>query len=383
MLSSKRTRSLVGLDLEAGSVAATEVRVDGSVEVTKTGVVPIEPGAFREGEVADAEALAAALRVLFSENKLGKAVRLGVANQRVAVRTLRLPEIDDRQELETAIRFQAQDHIPMPLEHAVLDYQIVGHATREDGTRQVEVVVVAARRDMLERLLDTLSRAGIRAVGIDLSAFGMIRALAEGSDAAASRTPSDEERSGPAGAEADPAATPEGTSPEPGPGGQQAKLYCNLGDVTNLAVARGTTCLFTRISSVGVEGIAERLAERRRLTLEQARQWLGNVGLDRPTNEIEGDRETVEAAREVLADGVSKLANELRLSLDFYGAQEGAIPIQGVMACGPGGTIPGLTDRLQQELDQPFEVGRPRTLDHLDPQAAARLTVAYGLALGE
>jgi len=153
--------------------------------------------------------------------------------------------------------------------------------------------------------------------------------------------------------------------------------------VTNLAVARGTTCLFTRISPVGVEGIAERLAERRGATLELARQWLGHVGVDRPTSEIEGDPETVEAAREVLADGVSKLANELRLSLDFYGAQEGAIPIQGVVACGPGSTIPGLTDHLQQELDQPFEVGHPRTLDHLDPQAAARLTVAYGLALGK
>ena len=383
MLSSKRTKSLVGLDLEAGSVAATQVRVNGSVEVTKTGVVPIEPGAFHEGEVTDVEALAGALRTLFADNKLAKAVRLGVANQRVAVRTLRLPEIDDRQELETAIRFQAQDEIPMPLEHAVLDYQIVGHATREDGTRQVEVVVVAARRDMLERLLETLSRAGIRAVGIDLSAFGMIRALADRSDAAAQHAPSDEEGAGSAAAEADPAASAAGTSPEPGPGGQPAKLYCNLGDVTNLAVARGTTCLFTRISPVGMEGIAERLAERRGATLELARQWLGHVGVDRPTNEIEGDPETVEAAREVLADGVSKLANELRLSLEFYGAQEGAIPIQGVIACGPGSTIPGLTDHLQQELDQPFEVGHPRTLDHLDPQAAARLTVAYGLALGE
>jgi type IV pilus assembly protein PilM len=383
MLSTKRTRSVVGLDLEAGSIAATELRRNGAVEIAKTGVVPMEPGAVREGEVTDSDALADALRKLFSENKLGKSVRLGVANQRVAVRTLRLPEIDDQQELETAIRFQAQDHIPMPLEHAVLDYQVVGRATPEAGTPQVEVVAVAARRDMLERLLDTLRRAGIRPVGIDLSAFGMIRALAQGSDAATPGAPSDSERVAPAAIEADPAATPEGTSPEPGLGTQPTKLYCNFGDVTNLAVARGTTCLFTRISPVGVEGIAERLAERRGLTLDHARQWLGQVGLDRPENEIEGDPETVEAAREALAEGASKLANELRLSLDFYGAQEGAIPIQGVVACGPGGNIPGLTDRLQHELGQPFEVARPRPLEHLDPAAAARLTVAYGLALGE
>ena len=66
-----------------------------------------------------------------------------------------------------------------------------------------------------------------------------------------------------------------------------ARLYCNLGDVTNLAVARGSTCLFTRVSPFGVEGIAQKLAERRQLTLEHARQWLVHVGLDKPGR---GDR---------------------------------------------------------------------------------------------
>jgi type IV pilus assembly protein PilM len=385
MLSTKRTRNVVGLDLEAGSIAATEVRGDGSVEVAKAGIASMEPGAFREGEVTDPDALADAVRALFSEHGLGKAVRLGIANQRVAVRTLRLPEIDDREELESAIRFQAQEHIPMPLEHAVLDYQLVGHATREDGSRQVEVVAVAARRDMLERLLEALRRAGIRPLGIDLSAFGMIRALARGSNGAGgSITPSYREGNG--SGVADRGAEPAGGGASPESmleGGQPATLYCNFGDVTNLAVARGTTCLFTRISPFGVEGIAERLAERRELTLEHARQWLGQVGLDRPTDEVDGDRETIEAAREVVAEGASKLASELRLSLDFYGTQEGAVPIQGVVACGPGTTIPGLPARLQSELGQPFEVRRPRALEHVDPAAAARLTVAYGLALGE
>jgi type IV pilus assembly protein PilM len=388
MLTTKRTTSVVGLDLEAGSVAATEIRGNGSVEVAKTGVVSMEPGAVREGEVTDPDALAETLRALFSEHGLAKTVRLGIANQRVAVRTMRLPEIDDADELESAVRFQAQEHIPMPLEHAVIDYQIVGHPTREDGSRELEVVAVAARRDMLDRLLEALHRAGVRPIGIDLSAFGMIRALAQEShDAGVPPTPS-----------ADPSAVPVDGSP--------AKLYCNLGDVTNLAVARGRTCLFTRISPFGVEGIAERLAERRGLTLEQARQWLGQVDrrtedVDRPaeevdadhataevdaappTEEADGDSDTAETARVVLAEGASKLANELRLSLEFYATQEDAVPVQGVVACGPGSTIPGLAGRLQRELAQPFEVVRPRTLEHLDPAVAARLTVAYGLALGE
>ena len=76
-----------------------------------------------------------------------------------------------------------------------------------------------------------------------------------------------------------------------------AKLFCSLGDVTNLAVARDTTCLFSRVSFFGIEGIAQRLSERRGLTLEHSRQWLTYVGLDAPLETIEGDPEIVAAAR--------------------------------------------------------------------------------------
>jgi type IV pilus assembly protein PilM len=223
---------------------------------------------------------------------------------------------------------------------------------------------------MIEAMLTAMREAGLRPVGIDLSAFGMIRALARqngglGNGASVAY----EERAG--------------QDEEVMAGIVPATLYCSLGDVTNLAVARGSACLFTRISSFGVEGIAQRLAERRGLTLEHARQWLPHVGLDQPVEQIEGDRETVEAAREALAEGASKLADELRMSLDYYRTQEGAANIETVVACGPGSIIPGLVQRLERELGQRFEVGTPPALAHLDDGAAARLTLSYGLALAE
>ena len=91
----------------------------------------------------------------------------------------------------------------------------------------MEVVAVAARRDMVEALIAAMRDAGLRPVGIDLSAFGMIRALARrrhGANGAEPAAPAT--RSGRARARS--------RSP-PGSG----TLYCNLGDVTNLAVARG------------------------------------------------------------------------------------------------------------------------------------------------
>lgn len=371
-LTAKKQATVVGVDIEAGSVAAAEVTVNGSPELGRTGIAPLSPGITREGEVVDPEGLSEVLKELFHEQKLARNVRVGVANQRVVVRTLRMPLIESANELETAIRFQAQEHIPMPVEQAVLDWQVIARGVG-DGNRQMDVVVVAARRDMVSALAGALRRAGLRPLGIDVTAFGMIRALSgeSGSRGAVGEASYEELMQAQAEGAADAGAL------------EPARLYCSLGDVTNLAVARGENCLFTRVSPFGIEGIAQRLAERRGLTLEHARQWLAHVGLGRGLEAIEGDQETVAASREALAEGVSRLADELRLSLEFYGAQEGAVAIEEVVACGPGTTIEGLVAQLQQELGYAFHVGRPVALGDLDERAAARLTLPYGLALEE
>lgn len=380
MLASSKKGSIVGLDFESGSVAATEVRVNGRTEIVAHGVAEIAAGVFREGEVVDPEALAATLKELFSEHKLSRSVRLGIANQRVAVRTLSLPDIKDRDELETAIRFQAQDHIPMPLDQAVLDWQVIGRATSEAGDPRVDVVAVAARRDMLSQMMEALHGAGLRPTGIDHSAFGMIRALGRETGTAVGAgtyvnapTAATQMAGNGNGGEAE----------MPAGGHVPARLYCNLGDITNLAVARGRACLFTRIASFGIEGIAQKLAERRELTLEHARQWLSHVGLDQPLELIDGDRDHIAATREALAEGSGRLADEMRLSLDYYGAQDDALAIESVVACGPGAVIPGLAERLQRDVGLPFTIARPGPLAHLDEISAARLTLSYGLALDD
>jgi type IV pilus assembly protein PilM len=376
MLSTSKQKSIVGVDIEAGSVAAAEIGANGARRVSQVAIAPLSGGIVKEGEVVDPDALAASLRSLFAENNLSKSVRLGVANQRVAVRTFRLPLIEDPEELETAVRFQAQDELPMPLDQAVLDHRVVARFSNEDGTRGMQVVAVAARRDMLVTLLSAVRSAGLRPVGIDLSAFALIRALArEGGDAL---QPNAEQPAAEQPAPEQPAAE-QPTEQVHVP----AVMYCNFGDVTNLAVARGTTCLFTRISPFGVESIAQRLAERRTLALDHARQWLVHVGLERPAFEIEGDSEIVSATRETLEEGAAKLGDELRLSLEFYAAQTGVPAVERIVVAGPGSTIPGLTERLQSGLGQPFSTARPGALAQLGDIEAARLTVSYGLALEE
>ena len=381
LFSNSKEKSVVGLDIEAGSVAASEVATNGSVQVTRHGIAPLAPGIFREGEVADADELAAALKDIFADlQALARTVRLGVANQRVAVRTLFLPAIENGDELENAIRFQAQDHIPMPLDQAVLDWEVIGHTTSDNGERRVEVVVVAARRDMVSTLLDAVDKAGLSPVGH--------RSLGVRHDPGAAG------RSAPGSGRrrSSPRRHPRGTSraiaaptsrpPSPRRRGWRSSTATSATSI-NLAVAQGSNCLFTRISPFGIEGVAQKLAQRRELTLEHARQWLIHVGLAKPLEEVDGDTQTVAATRQVLEEGAGKLADELRLSLEYYGAQEAAVAVEGIVACGPGTMIPGLIERLQGDLGHPFSVGRPAALASLDDATAARLTLSYGLALEE
>jgi type IV pilus assembly protein PilM len=349
----KGASGVAGLDIEAGSIAATEVSgANGASRATAAAIEPLEPGAFHEGEVLDADRLSEALKRLFSKHGLSKRVRLGVGNQRVVVRTLRLPAIEDPSEMEAAVRFQAQEQMPMPLDQAVLEHQVVGGVPAEEGALpQVDVVVVAARRDMVSSFVEPIRRAGLEPVGVDLSAFAMIRALAGAGMVEAGERPS------------------------------EAVLYCNVGDVTNLAVARGRSCLFTRVSYVGLESISERLGSTRGLSAEHAAQWLSFVGLERPVEELEGDPEIVTEVRAALEGGVAALLDDLRLSLDYYGAQEGALPVGRIVLSGLGSTIPGLSARMEERLGTPIAVSRPAGLGGYDDLSAARLTLSYGLAL--
>ena len=362
-LTKKQTGGIVGLDIEAGSVAAAEVAVNGSVQITASAIGPLDPGAFHEGEVLDPDRLTAALKELFSEQKLSKRVRLGVANQKVVVRTMCLPAIEDPKEMEAAVRFQAQEQIPMPLDQAVLEHQVVGGvAAGEGGAPQIDVVVVAARRDMVASFIEPVRRAGLEPVGVDLSAFGMIRALAGSQEAPRANADGSE------GAEQRPAG---------------AVLYCSLGGVTNLAVARTNACLFTRVSHVGLEAISSRLVSARGIAPEHTAQWLSHVGLETPVEQLEGDAETIVEARRSLEEGVTALIDELRLSLDYYGAQEGALPVERIVLCGPGSAIPGLIARMEAALGLPIATERPAVLAGFDDVAAARLTLPLGLALEE
>jgi type IV pilus assembly protein PilM len=334
--------SVVGLELDAGHVAAAEVSVDGTLTLTRGAVAELRPGIMRDGEVADPIALAEVVKALFAENEFPTRVRLGIAHQRIVVRTLDLDAVlDDPKALSAAVRAAAPDHIPMPMDEAVLDFQSLGVVNTPLGLRS-RVVVVAVRKEMVERATAALEGAGLELEGIDLSAFGMVRALAS-------------EHEG-------------------------AVLYINVAGLVNVAVANATGCLFTRASAGGVEAIAIGLAERRGLTLEHARAWLTHVGLSAPLDGIDGDQEIITAARAALEDGVRELADHIRTSLNFYRTQDAAETVELGYVTGTAVAIPGFVERLSDALRLSLEA---RVIPGPDDIDAGRLTVAAGLAVAE
>jgi type IV pilus assembly protein PilM len=338
---SSKQAAVVGLDLDPGHIAAAEVTVNGSLTLRRGAVAPLPPGVLRDGELADAPALAEALKSFFSEHELPNRVRLGIANQRIVVRTLDLPALDDERSLSAAVKVEAPDHIPMPMDEAILDWQSLGRVETAAGVRS-RVVVVAVRREMIDRLVGAAREAGLELDGIDLSAFGMVRALG-------------------------------------GHCGEGATLYLSVGGLTNVAVANERGCLFTRAAAGGLNSMVQALADRRGLTVEHSHQWLQHVGLLAELNDVQGDEDVVAATRTVLEDGVHALADTVRNSLNFYRAQEAAEPVERGVVTGPAVAIPGFVETLSDQLRLPLEIGVVPTED--EAADAARLTVAAGLAV--
>jgi type IV pilus assembly protein PilM len=295
----------VGLDIDGRYLAAAQVE---SGRVVRGVSAELPSNLVVDGEVVNREGLADALRDFAVEAGLPKSVRLGVSNQQIVVRVVELPRIEDEKQREAAVRFQAAEAIAMPLDEAVLDHQVAGYTEAPDGTPRMQVVLVAARRSMVEALIEAAKHAGLRPESIDLDAFALVRTLAVAN-------PSEPEDS--------------------------ARVYCHLGGVSNLAIAVGSTCFFTRpLSAV----------------------W---------------DQE----------DAGARLADEIRLSIDYYMTQAQAKPVGEVVVSGPGSADSELVESLGIHLGLPTQVAAP--LGVLDRSALSpnedphRLTVAAGLAMGK
>jgi type IV pilus assembly protein PilM len=350
-------RSAIGLDIGTSGVRAAELSFGkGQITLEKFGQVALPEGAVRDGEVLNADAVAAAVKQLWAHTKFSsKKVVIGVANQKVIVRQVDLPWLP-ADELKKSLPFQVQDFVPMPVDQAVLDFHPLEELSADNGNRVLRGLLVAASREMVNASLEAVQKAGLSPVMVDLTSFAVIRSLADGDDL--------------------------------GMGAPVEALVDVGARVTNIVVHQGGVPRFVRILLMGGQDVTDAVAERMGVPQEQAEAIKQQIGLGAATDGMD-----VQAAARVVEAVAASFVDEVRGSLDYYLASSGSAPISRLVLTGGGARLGGLAQRLQVVARVPVEVGTPlqslqvgRTglspeqIAFVEPLAAVPVGLALGVA---
>jgi type IV pilus assembly protein PilM len=325
--------------------------------------VSLPPGAVRDGEVVDPEAVADAIKRLWKHGKFrSKKVVVGVANQRVVVRQVDLPWLEPS-ELHASLPLHVADLLPLPVEQAVLDFCPVEERTGADGARMLRGLLVAVDRTVVLSLLDAVGRAGLKPTQVDLTPFAVLRSLAQ--------------------------------VDEIGVGRADTEALVDVGArITNIVIHTGGVPRFVRVLLMGGEHVTEAIAERMGVPLEQAdsvKQQLALAAEPAPLRPALGEPvDDGHPAQRVLDQVASAFVNEVRGSLDYYLAQPSSPALSRLVLTGGGSMLTGLAARLGAATELPVHTGSPvdgirvgktglspEQLSYVDPLVA----VPVGLAL--
>ena len=357
------------MDVDRGALKAVQLsKSGGSYVLRHVGYHRLPPGAIIEGEVADPDLLAAEIRGFWSSHSFkGKSVVLGVANQRIIVRLLNFPRMEE-QDLRSAIGFEAQDHIPMPLEEAVLDYVVLG--PQDEGSDLDRILVVAAHRAMIEGYTSAVRAGGLRPAGMDVKALSLTRST-----------------------------LPDVLFDE------GATVLLDVGtELSNLAIVQGGSPTLTRFIPMGLDDLVRAVSEAADLPEEEAekqaldpRARLGydvegaGEGVAENTEEQDDvDPALVYDVRRGLEGAVQTLAEDVQRSIEYHHSQPESNEVSEVLVSGEGALVAGFDGYLGELLGVPTRRGRPvgklvaNRSNVSDEQLGAMepvLAVAFGLAM--
>jgi type IV pilus assembly protein PilM len=342
----------IGLDIGTSAVRVAWIAGGGrSVSsLVRFGQVALPSGAVEGGEIRDPGTVAEAISQLWKRTKLKtKRASVGVANQRVVVRQVDLPFMEEK-DLRSSLRYQVAEHIPMPVDDAELDFQVIDDYTTDTDEHMMRVLIVAAAKDMVGSLVDAVAAAGLQPSGVDLTPFAVARAVSRAARG------------------------------EIGVAGAEAIIDVGAG-VTNIVVHHNGEPRFVRILLVGADDATAALIDQLDLSFEAAEAMKFDLGRGVGSDD----------AGRILAARVDALVAEIQGSIDYYLSLEDSERVSSVVITGGGSLTPGLVERLEASLGT--EVRRaaplsemavaksglsPEQVVQIEPVAAA----AVGLALG-
>ncbi len=306
------SKSTVALDVGSGLIKLVEIdHSKGEPVLSRVAMTPVLADAIVEGEVMDPGVVSDAIRGLFKTAGIkAKKVVVAVGGRDVIIKKIQVDRMKETDAVEV-VRWEAQQHVPFDIEAVELDFQILD----PDGEGlQMEVLLVAAKRDLVEDKVALLSQAGLSAAVVDVDAFALHNAF-------------------------------ELNYPEASEG---VAALLNIGnEVTNVNIVEQGVPLLNRDLSVGTRMFREDLQRERGLSAEDADQLLQGYEL---TPDLEP---FVQNRGEEIAVGLERAGAFLQTASRSGGS------IARVYCCGGGARIPGLTNVLGRRLNVPVEVATP------------------------
>jgi type IV pilus assembly protein PilM len=342
-----RKKDAVGLDIGASSIKAVQLRRTRSgSELVRLGIAPLHPETIVDGVIMDSGTVISAIQQIFADNQIKtKDVVVAVSGHSVIVKKIKVAKMKPK-ELEEAIPWEAEQYVPYAIEDVSLDYQVLESTDPEAS--QLDVLLVAVKKDIINDYLSIISTAGLSAVVVDVDAFALENAfeLAYELDR------------------------------------EQVVGLVNLGAaVMNINILQGGMSEFTRDSALGGYRYTESIQKMLGLSYEQAETLkLGG--------EVEG--RSIADAQPAIEMVNAEVAGEIRRSFDFFRSSSHSDTIHRVILSGGCARLPGLVEYLTENLEIPFEVANPFLKVQADPKKfdpeyleviAPQLAVSVGLAM--
>ncbi len=340
---------VVGLDIGTSAVRAAELDISHSRPVLLTyGQVGLPPGSLEDGEIRDGSAVTEAIKKLWANGQFSStSVIVGIAGLRAITREIDLPFVPDN-EVDSAVRFQSEEVIPFPPDQTILSSQILADYTSPEGNKMRRILVAAAHLDLVNGVIDTVEKAELTVIGVDLISSALVRAIGS----------------------------------HDGPDQPEAIVSVGAG-LTVVVVHQKGRPQFVR--TIGSGGNATTAAISGALDLPIT----DGEGLKRRIGDEDAQLQTAErAAQASMAD----LVGEIRNSIQYFASLPGRLPVSRVLVTGGGSALYGLIPMLESQVHLPVLTVSPldrldtSKLDLTEAQAAEVspvLSTPIGLALPE
>ncbi len=320
---------LFGLDIGSNALKLAEIRKTGKTyQLLNAGIMNLPPEAIVEGAIMNAPAVVDAIRNLLDVHKpSSRNVATAVCGHSVIIKKISLP-VMSREELEQSIQWEAEQYIPFNIHEVNLDYQILsrGEGSGEEAAAgQMDVLLVAAKKDLVEDYASILKEAELRPVIMDVASFAV-----ENMYEANYEVEEDE-----------------------------VVAIFNIGaSITNINIFKNGASLFTRDIHFGGNQFNEEIQKALNLSYQEAEHLkLGGAGEDEERREVQ----------EILLRITEVLLNETQRSLEFFSATSGSEKIHRVVLCGGCSALPELAGKMEERLGTPVELADPFRKVTADP----------------